>query len=138
MNLKVGQKASREMSVTAEKVAKYAEITGDYNPLHFDEEFVSRTRFKKPICQGGITTGLLHALVAMDMPGAGTVFTTQNWSFPRPVYIGDSMKATATVMSTHPRHPQADIAFTVTNQDGKEVLTGQATVYQADPERSRG
>lgn len=138
MDVTVGQTAHRKMAVTAEMVAKYAEITGDYNPLHFDEEFVRQTRFRRPICQGGITTGLLHALVAMDMPGTGTVFMSQDWSFPRPVYIGESISAKATVMSVHSRHPQADIAFTVTNQDDKEVLTGEATVYQAEPGRSRG
>ena len=77
MELTVGQKAHREMTVTSEMVAAYAEVTGDYNPLHFDHGFVSRTRFKRLIAQGGITTGLLHALVAMDMPGPGTVFVEQ-------------------------------------------------------------
>ena len=52
---------------------QYAEITGDYNPLHFDEEFAAKTQFKNLVVQGGLTTGLLHALVAMDMPGPGTV-----------------------------------------------------------------
>jgi acyl dehydratase len=81
------------MAVTSEMVAGYAEITGDYNPLHFDSEFVAKTRFKRLICQGGITTGLLRALVAMDMPGAGTVFTSQRWSFPRPVLASETPSA---------------------------------------------
>lgn len=133
MDVTLGQTAHRQMVVTADMVAKYAEITGDYNPLHFDEEFAGQTRFKRLICQGGITTGLLHALVAMEMPGAGTVFINQSWSFPRPVYIGDRISAKARVTSVHPTRPRADIVFTVTNQDGQEVLTGEATVYQAEP-----
>ena len=131
MDLTVGQVSLREMVVTADMVAQYAEVTGDYNPLHFDQEFAARTRFGRLMAQGGITTGLLHALVAMDMPGPGTVFISQSWAFPRPVYIGDTIRAEATVVSIHPRRPQADIRFTVVNQDGKEVLRGEATVYQA-------
>ena len=130
----VGQTASRELKVTPEMIKAYAEITGDYNPLHFDEEFTAKTRFGRLMAQGGIATGLLHALVAMDMPGAGTVFTKQSWVFPKPVYIGDTIKAEATVLSVHPRRPMADMSFVVTNQDGEEVLRGEATVFQALPE----
>ena len=131
MDLTVGHVSHREIAVTADMVAQYAEVTGDYNPLHFDQEFAAQTRFERLIAQGGITTGLLHALVAMDMPGPGTVFISQSWAFPRPVYIGDTIRAEATVVSIHPRRPQAEIRFTVVNQDGKEVLRGEATVYQA-------
>ncbi len=69
MKLSIGQQATRKLTVTDEMVRAYAEITGDRNPLHFDAEFASRTRFQRLMAQGGITTGLLHALVAMDMPG---------------------------------------------------------------------
>ena len=68
-NLTVGQKATRSITLTAEHVKSYAEMTGDHNPLHFDEDFASKIKFKKLVVQGGLTTGLLHALVAMDMPG---------------------------------------------------------------------
>jgi acyl dehydratase len=76
MDIGVGQKAQRSMTVTQDTVRGYAELTGDYNPLHFDIEFTSKTRFERLLAQGGITTGLLHALVAMEMPGPGTVFTS--------------------------------------------------------------
>ncbi len=79
----VGEKARRTLTLTAEHVAAYARLTGDYNPLHFDEAFASRTRFKTLVVQGGLTTGLLHALVAMDLPGPGTVFLSQNTSVTR-------------------------------------------------------
>ncbi len=97
MDVSVGQKATREMTVTEETVAAYAELTGDRNPLHFDAEFAAGTRFKRLIAQGGIATGLLHALVAMDMPGPGSVFLSQAWNVPKPVYIGDRLRAEATV-----------------------------------------
>jgi 3-hydroxybutyryl-CoA dehydratase len=93
MELIAGQTSYRKMTVTAETVARYAEITGDYSPLHFDEAFAHRTRFKRLLAQGGITMGLLHALVAMDMPGPGTVTISQSWTLPRPVYIGDTIRA---------------------------------------------
>ena len=78
---------------------------------------------------------LLHALVAMDMPGPGTVFMNQNWNFPKPVYIGDSIRAEATVKSVRASRAIAVLEFTVTNQDGEEVLKGEAMVYQAQPRR---
>ena len=133
MNVTVGQTAHREVTVAEEMVRAYAAITGDYNPLHFDPDYVSRTRFGRLLAQGGITTGLLHALVAMEMPGPGSVFTSQNWTFPKPVYIGDKIRAEAVVKSVHRRLPMAEIDLTVTNQRGEEVLKGQATVYQAEP-----
>src|SRR5688572_31179720 len=84
MTISVGQKATRTMTVSAAHVKAYAEMTGDYNPLHFDEAFTSRTKFGRLVAQGGLTTGILHALVAMDMPGPGTVFLSQNWKFTAP------------------------------------------------------
>ena len=133
MELSKGQTAHREIKVTAEMVRSYAEITGDYNPLHFDPEFAGRTRFKRLMAQGGITTGLLHALVAMDMPGPGSVFISQEWRFPRPVYIGDSITAEATVDSVDGERSRATMEFVVTNQSGEEVLRGSASVFQARP-----
>ena len=90
MNLILGQKAERRITLTPDHVAVYAQLTGDYNPLHFDETFAAGTKFRQLVVQGGLTTGLLHALVAMDMPGPGTVFLSQNWNFTAPVFIGDT------------------------------------------------
>src|SRR5882672_5808215 len=97
----VGQTASRTLSLTAEHVATFARLTGDYNPLHFDADFAAKTRFGALVVQGGLTTGLLHALVAMDMPGPGTVFLSQNWKFTAPVFIGDTITGEAVVVSVH-------------------------------------
>ena len=93
MECQVGDVATRSLEVTGEAVEAYARLTGDRNPLHFDEAFVKGTRYDGLLAQGGIATGLLHALVAMDLPGAGSVFVRQRWSFPRPVYIGDTIEA---------------------------------------------
>lgn len=133
MNLSVGQKARRSIRLTADHVAKYAEISGDRNPLHFDEPFALATgKLSGLIVQGGLTTGLLHALVATDLPGPGTVFLSQNWKFTAPVYIGDTITAEAEVLSVHDTKPVCQLQMTVTRQTGETVLEGEAWCYQFD------
>lgn len=134
MDLRVGQKAIRSITLTKEHVRTYAELTGDYNPLHFDEGFTSKTKFKKLVVQGGLTTGLLHALVAMDMPGPGTVFLSQNWKFIAPVFIGDTITAGAEVLSVHATKPVTQLKIIITRQSGETVLEGEAWCYTFQPE----
>jgi acyl dehydratase len=129
----VGQKASRTMTVTAEHVRLYGEITGDHNPLHFDPDFVARTRFGRLVAQGGLTTGILHALVAEDMPGPGTVFLEQTWKFTAPVYIGDTITASAEVLSVHDSKPVCELSMEVARDDGEVVLSGRAWCYRMVP-----
>jgi acyl dehydratase len=129
MKLHVGQKASRSTTITEDHVRLYAEISGDRNPLHFNEAFASRTKFKRLIAQGGLTTGLLHALVAMDMPGPGTVFLSQNWKFTAPVFIGEKITAEAEVISIHPTKPVSQLKLRVGRSDGTVVLEGEAWCY---------
>lgn len=129
MPITVGQKAERSLTLTAEHVKTFAELTGDYNPLHFDSDFAARTKFQALIVQGGLTTGLLHALVAMDLPGPGTVFLSQNWKFTAPVYIGDTITAEAEVLSVHPTKPVTQLRIRVVRQTGETVLEGEAWCY---------
>jgi len=129
MKLTVGQKASRTLTLTEAHVRAFAELTGDYNPLHFDEAFAAGTRFGRLVVQGGLTTGLLHALVAMDLPGPGTVFLSQNWKFTAPVYIGDTITAEAEVRSVHASKPVTQLGMVVRRQDGEVVLEGEAWCY---------
>jgi acyl dehydratase len=129
MQLFVGQKARRSLAITAEHVRTFAELTGDYNPLHFDEAFASHTKFGRLVVQGGLTTGSIHALVAMDLPGPGTVFLSQNWKFPAPVYIGDTITAQVEVISAHPTKPVTQLRVVVTRQDSEVVLEGDAWCY---------
>jgi acyl dehydratase len=134
MDLIVGQKATRSITLTAEHVRTYAEMTGDFNPLHFEEEFASRTKFKRLVVQGGLTTGLLHALVATDMPGPGTVFLSQNWKFTAPVFIEDTITAEAEVMSVHATKPVTQLKVIIRRQDGEVVLDGETWCYTFQPE----
>jgi acyl dehydratase len=129
MKLFTGQKATRSLQLTEEHVKTFASLSGDYNPLHFDEAFAAKTKFKKRVVQGGLTTGLLHALVAMDMPGPGTVFLSQNWKFTAPVYIGDTITADAEILSVHETKPVTQLKIIVKRQDGETVLEGEAWCY---------
>ena len=128
--LEVGQTASRTMTVTEAHVRSYAEISGDYNPLHFDAGFAAKTRFGRLVAQGGLTTGILHALVAQDLPGPGTVFLSQNWKFTAPVFIGDTIIGTAEVLSVHDSKPVCQLRMTVAREDGEAVLEGEAWCYR--------
>jgi acyl dehydratase len=129
MKVEVGQRASRRLTLTADHVQKFAEISGDRNPLHFDEAFVAKTKFGRLVVQGGLTTGLLHALVAMDLPGPGTVFLSQNWKFVAPVFIGDTITAEAEVLSVHPAKPVTQLRVLVARDGGETVLEGEAWCY---------
>lgn len=133
MKLSVGQKAARSITLTEEHVRKFAEISGDYNPLHFDEAFASKTKFKWLVVQGGLITGILNALVATDMPGPGTVFMSQNWKFSAPVYIGDTITGEAEVLSVHASKPVTQLKVKVTRQTGDTVLEGEAWCYTFSP-----
>ena len=137
LDLQVGQRASRTMTVTPEHVRLYAELSGDRNPLHFDPDFAARTRFGRLVAQGGITTGILHALVAEDMPGPGTVFLSQDWKFTAPVFIGDTVTGHAEVLAVHESKPVCHLRMSVVRQDGEAVLEGEAWCYRFVP-RSEG
>jgi acyl dehydratase len=134
MNLAVGQKATRSMTITSDHVRTYAAMSGDYNPLHFDEAFAAKTKFKRLVVQGGLTTGLLHALVAMDLPGPGTVLLSQNWNFTAPVFIGDTITAEAEVVSIHEIKPVTQLQIRVTRHDGELVMEGEAWCYTFSPQ----
>lgn len=129
IQLQVGQRASRSATFSEADVQRYAELSGDHNPLHFDADFAARTRFGRLVVQGGLTTGVLHALVASDLPGPGTVFLSQNWRFTAPVFIGDTVTALAEVLSVHPSKPVTQLAIRVVRGDGEVVLEGEAWCY---------
>ncbi len=136
MELEVGQKATRSRTVTFDDVKTYAEITGDYNPLHFDEHFAAKTKFKELVVQGGLTSGLLNALVAVDMPGPGTVFMSQDFKYTAPVFIGDTITAEGEILEVHATKPVTKLKMTITRQTGETVLEGEAWCYTFSPEES--
>ena len=128
----VGQTARRTRTVTAHDIELFTELTGDRNPLHYDEELARRSRFGALIVQGGVTSGLLNALVAEQLPGPGSVFLEVAWRFLAPVRPGDVITARATVVEARDDKPVTHLATSVTNQDGVTVLDGRAVVWR-DP-----
>ena len=133
LGLRVGQRARRTQTVTGHEVELYAQITGDRNPLHFDADFAKRTRFGRLVAQGGIASGMLNALVAMDMPGAGTVFLSQTLSYKAPTYLGDTLTAEIEILSLKPDKPVCQLKATITNQDGTVLLEGECWTYTLRP-----
>ena len=134
MELKVGQRATRSQTRTLDNVKTSAEITGDYNPLHFDEGSAGKTKFKELVMQGGLTSGILNALVAMDMLGPGIVFMSQDRKFIAPVFIGDTITAEAEVLEVHATKPVTKLKITITRQTRETVLEGEAWCYPFTPE----
>ena len=133
LGLRVGQRARRTQTVTAHEVELYAQITGDRNPLHFDADFAARTRFGRLVAQGGIASGMLNALVAMDMPGPGTVFLSQTLTYAAPTYLGDTLTAEIEVLSLKPDKPVCQLRATITNQAGAVLLEGECWTYTLRP-----
>jgi acyl dehydratase len=133
LDLRVGQRARRTRAVTARDVELYAELTGDRNPLHFDADFAARTRFGRLVAQGGITAGMLNALVAMDLPGPGTVFMSQSLRYLAPAYLGDTLTAEVEVLSLKADKPVCQLRATIVNQDGTTVLEGECWTYTLRP-----
>lgn len=129
--VRVGQTARRTRTVTSRDIELFTEMTGDRNPLHYDEELAAASRFGGIIVQGGVTTGLLNALVAQDLPGPGSVFLHVDWSFRAPVRPGDEITAEAEVLEVRDDKPICTLRTTITNQDGTTVLDGTALVYRA-------
>ena len=129
----VGSRATWTRTITADDVASYAAITGDRNPLHFDADFAARTRFGRLVAQGGIAAGMLNALVAMDLPGPGTVFMSQSLKYLAPTYLGDTVTAEIEVLGLKPDKPVCQLRATITNQDGAVLLEGECWTYTMRP-----
>jgi len=135
--LRVGDAASRTRTVTTRDIELFTEITGDRNPLHYNPQLARRSRFGGIIVQGGITSGLLNAVVAEDLPGPGSVFLHVDWAFHAPVRPGDVITAKVAVTSIRADKPITTISTTITNQDSVVVLDGTAVVWR-DPAVANG
>ncbi len=128
----IGASARRTRTITSRDIELFTQITGDRNPIHYDEGVAARSRFGGIVVQGGVTSGLLNALVAEQLPGPGSVFLEVSWRFLAPVRPGDEITAEATVTAAREDKPITTLATSVTNQDGVVVLDGSAVVWR-DP-----
>lgn len=127
---RVGAIARRTRTVTFDDIVRFTDMSGDRNPLHYDEGLASASRFGGIIVQGGVTSGLLNAVVAEDLPGPGSVFLHVDWSFKAPVRPGDQITAEVEVLDRRTDKPIATMRTTITNQHGTTVLDGTAVVYR--------
>jgi acyl dehydratase len=125
----VGQTAERSRLVTDRDIQLFTEISGDRNPLHYDEDIARNTRFEGIVVQGGVTSAILNAVVAEDLPGPGTVFLRVDWSFRAPVRPGDTITGTVEVTSVREDKPITELRTSVSRDDGTVVLEGDAVCY---------
>jgi acyl dehydratase len=130
---RVGQTASRSRLVTARDIELFTEISGDRNPLHYDADFAARTRFGGIVVQGGVSTAVLNAVVAEDLPGPGSVFLQLDLSFTAPVRPGDVITGEVTVTSVREDKPVTGLDVRVVRDDGVVAVRGRATCYTAVP-----
>jgi acyl dehydratase len=126
---RVGETARRTRTVTERDIELFTELTGDRNPLHYDADAAGHSRFGGLIVQGGVTSGLLNAVVAEDLPGPGSVFLHVDWSFTAPVRPGDEITAEVEVLEAREDKPITRLRTTITNQRDEPVLEGTALVW---------
>jgi acyl dehydratase len=125
----VGQTARRSRKVTSRDIELFTEMSGDRNPLHYDEAVAKATRFGGIVVQGGVTSAILNAVVAEDLPGPGTVFLQTHWSFKAPVRPGDTITGEVEVTKARADKPITEIRTRVLLEDGTVVLEGDAVCY---------
>ena len=130
----VGSRATLSRTFTPDDVETFAVLSGDRNPLHFDAAFAASTRVGGLVVQGGLTTGLFNTIVAMDLPGPGSVFLHQEWDYPAPVYIGDTVTAEVEVTDARADKPITRLSCVARRADGTEVLRGTCVVYTMRPD----
>jgi acyl dehydratase len=133
----IGDVAERSRTMRKSDIAAFSEISGDYNPLHYDEDLARASIFGRLIVQGGVMSGLLNAAVAEDLPGPGTVFLGVEWKFVKAVGIGETITARVEVQTVRDDKPICTLATTIRNAEGETCLTGRATTYTV-PMRASG
>jgi acyl dehydratase len=125
----VGQTAQRSRVISVRDIELFTEISGDKNPLHYDEKIARNTRFGGIVVQGGITSAILNAVVAEDLPGPGTVFLQVNWRFKAPVKPNESIIGVVEVTKVREDKPVTELNTGVFLSDGTVVLEGNAVCY---------
>ncbi|MCG6949055.1 MAG: MaoC family dehydratase [Acidobacteria bacterium] len=128
VDIQVGDEASRTLVISDDTIRGFAEVTGDTNPVHLDDEYAAGTRFGRRIAHGMIAAGVVSATLANDLPGPGTLYLNQTLTFTLPVFPGDTITATVKVISVRPDKPIVTLSTVCTNQDGEVVLEGEAIV----------
>jgi 3-hydroxybutyryl-CoA dehydratase len=128
MNIKIGDSFSKERLVTDELVRAFAEVSGDYNPIHLDEEFAKATRFGRRIAHGMLSGAFISAVLGYEFAEKKIVYLSQTLKFTAPVYIGDTVTATATITNIREDKNIVTMDTVCTNQDGGVVVKGESVV----------
>jgi len=128
MRFKAGDTASITKTITDEDIRKFADASGDHNPLHLDEEFAKTTRFGRRIAHGMLSASLISAVIAGELPGEGSIYLAQTLQFVAPVFPDDIVTAKVTIVSQREDKPIVKLATVCTNQHGEVVVKGEATV----------
>ncbi|MBF0528142.1 MAG: MaoC family dehydratase [Deltaproteobacteria bacterium] len=126
--LKIGDVASRAKTISESDIYMFAGITGDFNPVHVNQEYASESFFKDRIAHGILVAGFISAVIAMDLPGPGTIYLDQTLQFKNPVYIGDTISALIEVVNINTEKNRVFLKTTCINQKGELVIDGQAQV----------
>lgn len=126
--LSIGQSDQLTRTLTEADIRAFAEVSGDHNPAHLDADYAAGTPFKHVIGHGMWTASLISCLLGTQLPGLGTIYLSQNLSFRRPVYVGDTLTVTATVKEKVTEKKHVILDCQVTNQHGDTVLKGDAKV----------
>ena len=125
----VGDRASMTRTVTAEDIVRFTDLSGDRNPLHYDQELAASTRFGGIVVQGGVTSAILNAVVAERLPGPGTVFLEVSWRFTAPIRPGDEITGEVEVTGVREDKPITTLATRVVRGDGVVAIEGTAVCY---------
>lgn len=126
---KVGQSAERSRLTSMDDIVAFTAMTGDRNPVHYDKELAEASIFGKLIVQGGVTTGILNAVVAEDLPGPGTVFLGVDWKFVKAVGVDEEITGRVEIKEVRDDKPICKIETTVRDAAGDICISGSATVY---------
>ncbi len=126
--IELGQSAELNRTITEEDIRIFAELSGDHNPIHIDEEFAKNTIFKGRIAHGILSTAFISTLLASDLPGPGSIYLSQSVVFKRPVRINDTLTAKVEVIEKIDDKQQIKLKTTCVNQDGKLIIDGEALV----------
>jgi acyl dehydratase len=127
----VGQRASLSRMIRPEYIELFSEISGDFNPVHYDEAVAAASPFGEIIVQGGVTSSILNAVVAQELPGPGSVFLQLDLTFRAPVRPGDVITGTVEVTSVRDDKPITELDVSVTRDDGVVALSGRAVCFTA-------
>jgi len=126
--VETGDKASRSLTISDDTIRAFAEVTGDNNPVHLDDEYAAGSRFGRRVAHGMIAAGLISATLANDLPGPGSIYLGQTLNFIMPVFPGDTVTATVEVLSVRPDKPIVTLSTVCTNQNDEVVLEGEAVI----------